>query len=75
MQRHPEHAHAHLVALALGSRHRSASNQDTQDRLMTLTETTVPGAFEPWPVTADHIARHVLVAGTPMPRPQLLVTR
>ena len=42
---------------------------------MTLTETTVPGAFEPWPVTADHIARHVLVAGMPMPRPQLLVTR
>jgi hypothetical protein len=39
------------------------------------TETTVSGSFEPWPVTADHIARHVLVAGTPMPRPQLLVTR
>ncbi len=39
------------------------------------TETTVTGAFEPWPVTADHIARHVLVPGTPMPRPQLLITR
>jgi hypothetical protein len=32
------------------------------------------GNWDPWPVPAANVARHVLVAGTPSPRPQLLVS-